>query len=582
MAPLRVPFRFRVARRAIADRAPGEGRWIRFFGRSRPMVAESPGQGEVIVRDLPRGGDDAFGVHRGEVPRESVAANDHQWWLITGAVGLLIIGLLITGLMVEQVRLAQLWPRMRIDVELALAMARLFSALVLFLLPWDATRERLHWVAAGFLILGVGDLVFGYLPSVLGLDPSLNTYIYGSLAMRTASGLLFVIGLIPRTPPRFSLLPGLLAALAVGALFVAISWGASHLPRLVDDARLVLYVADSSAVPPGLTAWYRALSVLPLVVALAAMAGTAIRFRDRTLGVWLLMAMALLTSAQLHALVWPPTNTAVLSGADVLRFSFAAIVAVGCILELRRIAAERAALLAAQREASRRLVEQNMLRSNFTAMVAHELTSPLAAIRHFTTMLETRELGASDQAQVLAAIQSESEVLTGLVCDMQTAAMSEARDFVVRPRRVRLSQILSDAAVFGTTLSGGHPVTVPLTVSDMVWADAERIGQVLRNLLTNAAKYSPPGTPIDIRVVHAGVRVRVEVVDSGPGIDPHDLRRVFDKFGRGRDRSGQKVPGVGLGLYLSRQIMRAHGSDLQVESTPGAGSTFAFELSTLP
>ena len=109
-------------------------------------------------------------------------------------------------------------------------------------------------------------------------------------------------------------------------------------------------------------------------------------------------------------------------------------------------------------------------------------------------------------------------------------------------------------------------------------ADPERIGQVLRNLLSNAAKYSPEGTPIELRVIGKKGRVRLEVADRGPGIHPEDVTRIFEKFGRGRDREGRKMPGVGLGLYLSQRIVRGHGSELTVRTRPGGGSVFGFDL----
>jgi signal transduction histidine kinase len=112
----------------------------------------------------------------------------------------------------------------------------------------------------------------------------------------------------------------------------------------------------------------------------------------------------------------------------------------------------------------------------------------------------------------------------------------------------------------------------------MVWADPERIEQVLRNLLGNAAKYSAPGTPIEIRAIRVGSRVRLQVLDEGFGIGSDDVERIFEKFGRGHDASGRRIPGVGLGLYLSRRIVQAHGSELAVQSEPGKGSTFGFDL----
>jgi signal transduction histidine kinase len=113
---------------------------------------------------------------------------------------------------------------------------------------------------------------------------------------------------------------------------------------------------------------------------------------------------------------------------------------------------------------------------------------------------------------------------------------------------------------------------------EQVLADPERIGQVLRNLLSNAAKYSPEGTPIELRVIGKEGRVRVEIADQGQGIHPDDVPRIFEKFGRGSDREKHRTPGVGLGLYLSQRIVRRHGSELTVQTRVGEGSVFGFEL----
>lgn len=111
-----------------------------------------------------------------------------------------------------------------------------------------------------------------------------------------------------------------------------------------------------------------------------------------------------------------------------------------------------------------------------------------------------------------------------------------------------------------------------------VHADPERIGQVLRNLVGNAGKHTPSGTRIELRARRDGTRVRIEVADTGPGIPQEDLGRIFEKFGRGRDVEGRRVPGVGLGLYLSRRIIQAHGGTITITSCEGEGSVFGFSL----
>lgn len=243
-----------------------------------------------------------------------------------------------------------------------------------------------------------------------------------------------------------------------------------------------------------------------------------------------------------------------------------------------------AELLVTEQEHARRLGELAVIKADFNAMVAHELVSPLTALRVQTEMLESGKLVPAERDRTLAAMRNDITALTALASDVQAASRVERDDFTVEPRRTTLGDLLDDAARFAGTLSGEHPLIVEAAVEGRVWVDADRIGQVLRNLLSNAARYSPGGTPITLRVSRAGKpekppgngRVRVEVADEGPGISQEDLPRIFEKFGRGR--SGERTAGVGLGLYLSRRILQAHGSELTVRSEPGQGSVFAFEL----
>ena len=249
-------------------------------------------------------------------------------------------------------------------------------------------------------------------------------------------------------------------------------------------------------------------------------------------------------------------------------------------LQARLVAASRVTSLHRKlTEQSRRLSELTVLKADFTAMVVHELDSPLAAIRAFTEMLATGELNAAEQAKTISAIQAEIDALSALVADVKDAATVERDDFAVQLRAVSLDVLLADAVAFAKTLPDGHPFTAEIAPNEQVWADTGRISQVLRNLLSNAAKYSSTGAPIELRARRSEEdRVRIEVADHGQGVHPDDVARIFEKFGRGRDQSGQKVPGVGLGLYLSRRILQAHGSELTLSSAPGAGCVFGFEL----
>jgi signal transduction histidine kinase len=292
----------------------------------------------------------------------------------------------------------------------------------------------------------------------------------------------------------------------------------------------------------------------------------------------------LLAGAVLHDYLWPSAyGGGLLITADALSLFFAVVVAIGGISELRRVASERARLLASERERARRLDELNALRSDFSAMVAHELDTPIAAVRKLNEMLSAGGEDPGVREYATAATERELDSLANLVSDVRDVAAVEREGFGIKERRVPLKELLADAEGYASTLPWHHPVevTVQRDPGDLgtdvrVLADPERIGQVLRNLLSNAAKYSPEGAPIELRIIGKKGRVRLEVADRGPGIHPEDASRIFEKFGRGR--GGGKTPGVGLGLYLSRRIVRGHGSELTVHTKPGQGSVFGFEL----
>src|SRR5215211_4848850 len=240
----------------------------------------------------------------------------------------------------------------------------------------------------------------------------------------------------------------------------------------------------------------------------------------------------------------------------------------------RKLAEERL------QEANRHLSELASLRADFTAMVAHEIGSPLAAIRGFLDVLATGELEPAEQTVILTKIRTETDRLSTLVGDVSSAGAIESGDFTLMPRQTPVEELLKDATRFAETLPGDHPVVVEIETKEQLWADRYRIGQVLRNLLSNAAKYSPDGAPIELRAMRGKTpgHVHIEVADHGQGVHLDDAERIFEKFGRGRDRSGRKAYGVGLGLYVSRRIVRAHGGELTLDPAPVGGSVFGFDL----
>jgi signal transduction histidine kinase len=288
-----------------------------------------------------------------------------------------------------------------------------------------------------------------------------------------------------------------------------------------------------------------------------------------------------LTTIVLVGLLWAG-RVPLLELLDVV-FFVAVLVLVFTISKTRAEAQQRVELLlAAERERTRRLADLAELKADFTAMVVHEFGNPIAALRRLSEMLEFDDLDGQVKAYVLDSVRGELGTLDALVADVQSAVAVERQDFRLDIRPVRLGDVLDDACQYGSSLAPERefPVVVDNVDPDVaVNADPERIAQILRNLISNAVKYSPAARPIRLRAAaEAPGRVRLTVTDEGRGIGPDDLDVIFDKFGRGhRDGSGG-VRGVGLGLYISRRLAEAHGSELTVTSEPGAGSAFGFEL----
>jgi signal transduction histidine kinase len=215
--------------------------------------------------------------------------------------------------------------------------------------------------------------------------------------------------------------------------------------------------------------------------------------------------------------------------------------------------------------------------AEFASMIAHELGSPIAAIQHASEVLGLEPL-SPQQKRAQGLIDLETKALRRLVGDLRAASAQERGSFDLHLEVVPLAALLNEARDFAVTAPGNHPVTLEPGPDVNILVDPGRIAQVLRNLITNAAKYTPPGTAISIRAREDNDRVWIEVSDDGPGIDPEDARFIFAKFVRGRQNAGTKVSGLGLGLYLSKLIVQAHGGTLTLESCPGEGATFAFSV----
>lgn len=438
----------------------------------------------------------------------------------------------------------------------------------------EFAQRRRRWILAGFMVLGLGLLLVRYLHPMLDATPDINTALYASLTVWIVAAGALSVGVVPARPPRCGL-PTVLTLVGILALAgTVVIRVADRLPRL---ARLGQTVPPSAAPSrTQLTGWHWGVTALPLAL-VAAAAVAALGRRREAGGAWLGGVVLLWAAAQLEQLLWPTAYLPAPTGDNLLRLLAGLILIVGLGIELWQIARQRTALLAQEQATAARLRELAVLKAEFTTVIAHEIVSPIAAIQANVAILGAR-LHDPLTAQVVAAIRGDAELLHTLVDDLRATAATERDAFVVCPTVVALDDLVTDAVAFARTLPGDHRLSPPPPTALRVVADPARIGQVLRNLLTNAAKFAPAGTPIALEVSPVGARVRVAVVDRGPGIAPAEMAQVLAKFGRGQDATARAIPGSGVGLYLARRLLRAHGSDITLDAAPGGGAAVAFTL----
>jgi two-component system sensor histidine kinase KdpD len=230
----------------------------------------------------------------------------------------------------------------------------------------------------------------------------------------------------------------------------------------------------------------------------------------------------------------------------------------------------------ARTEAAR---ESERLRSALLDSVTHEFRSPLTAIKASITSLRSgTELSPDDRKELLAVVEEESDRLNRLVGEAVEMAQLDAREVKLdlQPRQIR--EAIEAAMEESKAVLSGHPVNVrlPERLPDAVM-DAAWIKKVLQHLLENAAKYSPPDSPIFVSSEVKNDRLITSVADRGAGIDDLERSMVFDKFYRGQSQR-HRVQGTGMGLAIVKAIVEAHGGRIEVTSQLGQGSVFSFGL----
>lgn len=217
-------------------------------------------------------------------------------------------------------------------------------------------------------------------------------------------------------------------------------------------------------------------------------------------------------------------------------------------------------------------------KSEYVSIVAHEIKTPLTSIQGFSEILATKEMEPEKRREFYRIIVAESERLSRLITNLLSLSQIEA-GLELNREMVNVPALVLEELKFFRSQSDIHQLrylgsrNIPA-----VYADPERLRQVVKNLLSNAVKYSPEGGPVEVETGVEGKYVTIAVRDEGIGIPHEELPRIFEKFSRVERDEAMGISGTGLGLTIVKHLVELHGGKITAQSEPGRGSTFTVYL----
>lgn len=234
-------------------------------------------------------------------------------------------------------------------------------------------------------------------------------------------------------------------------------------------------------------------------------------------------------------------------------------------------------------EANAKLQALAAMKDEFLALTTHDLRSPLTVISGVISFFTSGRLGelSPEQKNMVQMMERNTQSLIELVNDLLDASKFDSGtlrlELIPTELRAAVGELRETmeplAREKGITLRENLPPELP-----PVRADGTKLHRIFANLLSNALKFTPRGGIIEVRAEQTGDTVRVSVADTGSGIDPEDIPRLFDKYEQARSRATRGEKGTGLGLYITKQLVELHGGTITVHSQLGRGSTFTFTL----
>jgi signal transduction histidine kinase/GAF domain-containing protein len=227
------------------------------------------------------------------------------------------------------------------------------------------------------------------------------------------------------------------------------------------------------------------------------------------------------------------------------------------------------------------LQELDRKKDEFLSVASHELRTPLTTIKGYTQLLSQTisDLPAEERSTYLNAVLGEIDRMMGLISELLDVSRIETNRLQIHPQPIRWTEFIERRATAFRVQNQGRTITFAAPQTEtIVVADPDRMRQVIDNLLSNAIKYSPDGTDIAVTVDIREGSVFTAVTDRGIGIPRDEIPQLFERFHRARNVSSRYYGGLGLGLYIARAIVEAHGGSIAVESEEGQGSSFTLRL----
>ncbi|MHB8146292.1 MAG: sensor histidine kinase [Vulcanimicrobiaceae bacterium] len=221
----------------------------------------------------------------------------------------------------------------------------------------------------------------------------------------------------------------------------------------------------------------------------------------------------------------------------------------------------------------------NALKNDLIAVLAHDIKGPLTSIMGYAELIEEGALEGESLVDAARTIRSGANRLATLATDVLALSRIEHGDLEIADERVDLNAMLQ--SVVDEQDTGCDITLTSACAAAVVRGDEDRLRQVFDNLLRNAIKYAPEGSPIEIGVRQEGERFFIDVCDHGMGIPADEIPRLFERFSRASNAKKAKIAGSGIGLFIVKMIVERHGGEIAVESVLGEGSTFTVVLPTL-